>query len=230
MSDGFNTAPTNSGNSRRVIVGTKAVITKQGKWINGNTKEPLQDDLKLIVVEIARVIQRWEDDLPVDDCTRFLDQHEAVPDLDMMNAQIPQLEWGEGPDGKPRGPWQFQWLVYFLDPKSMTKFTFPFNTTGGRMALEALTDATRSKRLITRQSNWFPVVLLRSTIFVSKRFGDIPRPHFEIVEWVQLGSDTSAPALAPASPKASLEDKSDAVNTPKSDAGLNDDIDDLIKY
>jgi hypothetical protein len=226
MSDGFNTIPANSGESRRVIVGTKAVITKQGKWINGNTKEPLQEDLKLIVVEIARVIQKWEDDLPVDDCTRFLNQHEAVPDLDAWNEEIPRSEWGEGPDGKPRGPWQFQNLVYLLDPKSMGKFTFPFNTIGGRMALEALTDATRSKRLLTRQANWFPVVLLRSTIFVSKRFGDIPRPHFEIVEWVQLGSDTSAPALAPASPKASLEDKSDRA----AGAGLNDDIDDLIKY
>lgn len=208
MSDGFNTASTNHGQSRRVIIGTKAVITKQGEWINGSTKEPLQEDLKLIVVEIARAIQKWEGDLPVDDCTRFLDQHEAVPELDMMNEAIPKKEWGEGPDGKPRGPWQFQWLVYLLDPKSMAKYTYAFNTTGGRMALEALTDATRSKRLLTRQPNWFPVVLLRDTIFVSKRFGDIPRPHFEIVDWVMLGG-APAPTLAPASPKASLEDKSD---------------------
>lgn len=226
MADGFNTMPVNRGESRRVIVGTKIMFTKQGKWINGGTKEPLQEGLKLVVAEIARVIQKWDDDLPVDGCTRFLDQYEAVPDLDQWNEEIPKAQWGEGPDGKARGPWAVQWVVYFLDPKSMGKYTFPFNTIGGRMALEALTDATRSKRLITRQPNWYPIVLLRSTIFVSKRFGDIPRPNFEIVDWVQLGQDTSAPALAPASPKESLEDKSDRA----ADTGLNDDIDDIVKY
>jgi hypothetical protein len=107
--------------SNRVIQGTLVKFTNEYTWTTPEGEE-LPPDLELVVVDIGRVVQKWKDGNPVE--TVVLAPGEKFPNIEKLNAQVPRSEWAEGPNGKPRGPYQAQHLVYMVDLKTMTKFTF----------------------------------------------------------------------------------------------------------
>jgi hypothetical protein len=145
----------------------------------------LPADLELVAVDVGRVVQRWQDQQPVE--TIVLQPHQKFPDVEEMNEKVPRKEWVEGPDGQPRGPWQAQHILYLLDPKTMDRFTFPTGTAGGRIAIHELRDKLMWMRRL-RGPNIYPVVTLADT-FMNTRFGGRQRPHFKIVRWVRLGGE-----------------------------------------
>jgi hypothetical protein len=132
-----------------------------------------------------------------------------------MNEKVPKEEWVEGPDGNMRGPWQAQHVLYLLDLKTMDKYTFPTGTTGGRIAIRDLRDKTMWMRRL-RGPNVCAVVLLSHT-FMNTKWGGRQRPHFKIVHWVSLDSESSqVEALPPPPPPMTSQ------TTPQSDLPLNE--------
>jgi hypothetical protein len=75
--------------------------------------EELLPDLELVAVDVARVVQKWKDQQPVE--TIVLEPGRKFPDLEELNEKTPRGEWVKGPDGSPRGPWQSQHIVYLLN-------------------------------------------------------------------------------------------------------------------
>ena len=126
---------------------------------------------------------------------------EPLPDIDELNARIPQKQWETGLDGKPRPPWQKQCLVYLLDGTNAERFTFINSTVGARIAVENLKDQVKWMRAM-RGADVFPVVELSSAPMKTK-MGTKIRPDFRVVGWRRLGDGetgpvTGAPPTTPA--------------------------------
>jgi hypothetical protein len=184
--------PQNAG----IIQGNLIKFTNEAQWVLRDGNE-LSANLELIVVDVARIVQKWWDQQPVE--TIILEPHQKFPDIEEMNEKVPRKEWIEGPDGKPRGPWQAQHVVYLLDPNPMDKYTFPTGTTGGRIAVGDLRDKIILRRRL-QGPNVYPVVRLSDTFFPT-RYGGRQRPSFKIERWVRLGGEGGeVQALSPPTP------------------------------
>jgi hypothetical protein len=181
--------------SSRVIQGTLLKFSNESEWITGDGEE-MSSELELIVIDIGRVVQKWCDGAPVE--TIVLAPGQRFPDVEKLNETVPKKEWEEGPDGKPRGPWQAQHVVYLLDPKTMDRYTWPTGTVGGAIAIRELVDKVKWMRRF-RGQNVYAVVTL-SDVHMRTRFGGRQRPHLAIQRWVTLGDDGHA-LPAPETPK-----------------------------
>jgi hypothetical protein len=78
--------------SGRVIQGTLLKFTNEAAWIT-NAEEKIPDSLVLAVVDIARVVQKWKDQSPIE--TIILAPGEKYPDVKKLNEACPQTEWTE---------------------------------------------------------------------------------------------------------------------------------------
>jgi hypothetical protein len=141
-------------------------------------------------------LQKWKDGLPEE--TIILEPGQKFPDVEKMNEAAPKAEWVEGPDGKKRGPWQAQHVVYLLNLETMDRYSYPTGTVGGGIAVRELVDKTKWMRRL-RGENVHPVVTL-SDCFMNTRFGGRQRPSFTIKKWINLGDDKVLPT-----PSSSLE-------------------------
>jgi hypothetical protein len=202
-----------------IIQGVLLKFGNDAAWTTRDQEE-ISPDLELVVVDLARVTQRWQDGQAVE--TRILEPGEKFPDVDAMNEAIPRTEWIEGPTGEPRGPWQNQHLVYLLDLQTMDRFTFATGTTGGRIAVRELRDKLVWMRRL-RGPNVYATVTLGDT-FMPTKFGGRQRPHFTIVRWVRLGSEV--PVEAAALPAPAETAALPLVESPPVAEDLNDDLPD----
>jgi hypothetical protein len=180
----------------RVIQGERWQFTNDSIWINSDEEE-IPPDREVVVVNIARVLQKWIEQQPVAGATKFLVTGEKTPDIEQLNEACPRSEWSEDLNGKPRGPWQLQNVVYMVDLQTMQKSTYPTNTVGGNICLDELKDAVKLMRKF-RGPCVYPVVSL-SNKHMKTRFGGRQRPHFVIKRWISFGPDGTA-ALPSASP------------------------------
>ena len=196
--DGFETyedtiegeQPTN-----QVIKGKLLKFTNEAMWVTRDGEE-ISGDLELVAVGVCRAVQKWNDQAPVK--IIVLKPGEKIPDIEKLNAETPKQDWIEGPDGKLRGPWQMQHVVYLLNPATMDQFSFPTGTIGGRICVRGLVERTQWKRKVSGD-NVYPVVTLSDT-FMNTKFGGRQRPHFLIKSWITLGGQAPASTATPAPP------------------------------
>jgi hypothetical protein len=176
--------------SSGLIVGEKIKFDNSQVWVDRNGDE-LPAGLEVAVIKVLRVEQKWGSDRkPIEEYTRILEPGQKWSDLEALNAQCPQNEWREGPDGKMRGPWQGQRLVYFVDVQTMTKYTWPSpkDTVGSRICVNVdIVDRTLWKRKF-RGANVYPVGELSDT-FMPTRYGGRQRPHYKFKYWIKFGPD-----------------------------------------
>jgi hypothetical protein len=212
--------------SAGIIQGGLVKFSNEAMWVSRDGDE-LSADLELVAVDVARVVQKWQDDRPVE--TIVLQPHQKFPDVEEMNEKVPKEEWVKGPDGKMRGPWQPQHILYLLDLETMDKYTFPTGTTGGRIAVRDLRDKTMWMRRL-RGPNVHAVVLLSDT-FMNTKWGGRKRPHFKIVRWVSLGSESTQAEALPPPPSPQTTSQSDLplneVKEPSLAEEMNDEIPDF---
>jgi hypothetical protein len=198
-----------------VIQGVLVKFINEGTW-ETRDGDTIDGDLELIAVGLERVVQKWQDGKPIE--TKILEPGEKFPDVEALNAEVPQSEWVEGPTGEKRGPWQAQHVLYLLDPTTMDKFTVATGTTGGRIGIGELRDKIVWMRR-TRGPSVHAVVTLGDK-FMKTRFGGRQRPDFRIVRWVRLGGEgsgevaallapTPAPTLQPVQEPTLAEDFND---------------------
>ena len=178
-----------------VIRGACVRFSNEAAWVLRDDEE-MPTDLELVAVDIARVVQKWKDQLPVE--TIILEAGQKFPNVEEMNEAVPRGEWVEGPDGRPRGPWQAQYIVYLLNIETMDRYSYPTGTVGGGIAVRELVDKTVWMRRL-RGESVHPVVTL-SDCFMNTRFGGRQRPSFLIKRWIHLGGGSEEKTLpAPSS-------------------------------
>jgi hypothetical protein len=152
-----------------------------------------------------------------------------------LNDNAPKCEWREGPDGKPRGPYQTASIVRLLNPETWIATpgarpysgSAPTSTIGACLAVRDLVDRTLWMRKF-RGANVFPLVTPSNT-FMHTRFGGRQRAHFKIEGWVTFGLDGPdsqtavlrapdtplPPATQQATPAPSVSNNNDNVQPPK---------------
>ena len=186
--------------SSRIIQGDVLKFGNDGVWSNRSADEPFASGCELVMVKLARVLQKWLNGIPVE--TRFISPGEPMPNIDDLNAACPRAEWTKDLNGNPRGPWQIQTVVYFLNLENMERFTFPTGTIGGNIAIGEIVDKVTMMRRY-RGAKVYPVVCLKSKPMKTK-FGARPRPHFEVQRWITLGGGGGeGQALPPPAPSPS---------------------------
>ena len=192
VSDGFDGV--DDGGTRSIIKGAKLKFSKTEEWI-GEDDDVIPPDREFIVVELAKVTQKWIDDKPAE--TRILAPDEYFPDTEKLNAEAPPEEWRDK-FGKQVGPWQNSIVAYLLDPKTMEGFTWPTSTAGGFRAIDELKGHVRRARMM-QGANVYPVVTLADT-HMRTQFGGRQRPQFKVVRFVTLGG-TERPLLEQTKPE-----------------------------
>jgi hypothetical protein len=187
VDNGFDAA---GRNEDRVIRG---VILKcvDGNWTDADgAKVPA--GTKLLAWAMTQALQLWRNKLPVE--TIIKQSGVPLPDVDELNRNIPQAQWEMGLSG-PRPPWAKQHIVYLLNAKDGSEFTFISSTTGAAIAAERLRDRVKAMRML-RGEQVVPVVELGNKSMPTKFGTNKLRPDFTIVEWAHLGPPATAPALS----------------------------------
>lgn len=194
-----------------IIVGNVLKFTNDYKWVTRNGEE-LSPDLELVVVDVARVVQKWKNGRPVE--TIVLQPGQKFPDLEDLNEKTPRGEWVKGPDGQPCGPWQAQHIPYLMNPATLDRYSFPTGTTGGAIAVRELVNKVKWMRKF-HGVHVYPVVTLSDT-FLHTRFGGRQRPHFIVKRWIDLGGDEKTlPAPGHGSPPTAAQLENFATKKPE---------------
>ena len=186
--DGFGDS---DGAADRLIQGS-ILANVDGVW-SCKDGTPIPEKMHLVALSTTEASQRWEDDRPAEIIRKR--PGEPLPDVDQMNDQIPQDQWEMGFNNELRPPWQKVHVVYLLDPRDASIFTYINGTVGARIAVEKLKDKVKWMRAL-RGSNVCPVVEL-SARPMKTRYGTKRRPEFQVVEWRDLGGPTAVAATSP---------------------------------
>jgi hypothetical protein len=195
----------------RIIQGT-ILRCVDGKWSADGGDLPT--GTKMLALGTVQCLQRWEDKVPAETIRKK--GNEPLPDVDELNAKVPQEEWETGLNGEPRPPWQKQYVIYLVSPTDGGTFTYINGTFGARIAFDRL----KSKVVLMRQlrgANVVPVVVLDAKPMKTK-FGQKMRPEFTVVEWCQLGGGSPAriahdseAGLQPVEPVPIAEEMNDGI-------------------
>jgi hypothetical protein len=189
-----------------VIQGTLMKFGNDAKWYTRDTIA-IDPAKEFLAVGVSRVVQKWLHSMPVETIT--LAPGQPSPDVERMNAETPQSEWEMGPDGKPRGPWQAQQIVYMLDAATMDKYSFPTGTIGGSKAIKELVDKINWIRGC-KGAGFYPVITLADT-HMPTRFGGRQRPHFIVKRWEKIGGTPAAAISTTVAPPTLKEDLKDEI-------------------
>jgi hypothetical protein len=140
----------------------------------------------LLALSTGTILQNWANQKPIEMIWKRPGQ--PFPDVDDLNAAVPQSEWEESPiDGNPKPPWQLQLVVYLLAEEITERYTFASGTYGAKIAVSDLKTKVSYKRFMCGQCV-LPLVELSSRAMKTK-FGQKQRPSFAIVGWRDAGGN-----------------------------------------
>lgn len=133
---------------------------------------------------------------------------EVAPERDELPDNDP-THWQNGIDNRPRDPWVLQYLLPMEDPETGEVCIFIASSFGGKRAVADIcqTWATKARR---NANVGQPLVRLAKTMFPTKNYGNVVRPSFELIGFV----DSSA-----AEPLREIDTK-----TIEADTDMNDEI------
>lgn len=176
----------------RLIKGQFLRWNETNDWMD---RDGLRPPETMLAVALSEALQRWKDKKPIETITE-----KPLPNIDDLNASVPQAEWAIGLSGKPEAPWKHQYVVYLLDPVTAGFFTYLNSTFGARIAHEQLKEKVITMRTL-RGERVVPVVRL-SRRPMKTFVGWKQRPEFEVVDWRRLG-DGGGPLAGPQAPQLS---------------------------
>jgi hypothetical protein len=172
--------------SERLIQG-EILKCNDGHWFTRHGQD-FEHGKPMLVVNMARALQHWQFEQPV--ATIVEKPGQPFPDADDLNAAIPRDQWENGLDGKPRPPWQLQYVVYLIDPIDGGMYTYLNSTKGARIAFDQLRSRMNNMRALSGKQ-LVPVVELDERR-VSKEYNKIG-PFFRPVRWLEFrGASTPA--------------------------------------
>jgi hypothetical protein len=106
---------------------------------------------------------------------------ERAPERDQL-PDNDQSKWPIGINKQPADPWVYQYLLPMEDPRTGEVRIFVSSSFGGRRAVADLC-AAYSRHSVKHKGSGQPIITLQMLMMPTKKFDDVPRPHFEIVGW-----------------------------------------------
>jgi hypothetical protein len=176
------------------------VAERSGSFISGgmikyhnhvftlNKTEPMPLGTILLVIRAVTAWVRWWDQRPTEH--RVTHSGQVHPQADDMPDRDEAL-WQLGLNGERADPWKDTRYVYLIDPQTGRDFTFITDSSGGRQAVGELKSAIRTVHIV--RPGAIAVIKLGTGTFKSPKFGLVPRPVFEILEY-RGGEQQEAPA------------------------------------
>jgi hypothetical protein len=188
----------------RIIQGT-LIRCVDGRW---HDRDKLAVPSKLLALTTFTVVQRWRNQKPEPTIDGRVS---SLPDVGELNAEVPEVEWEKGIDGKPRPPWQRSEVVYLLDEATAQKFTFASGTVGAQIAVEELRDRVKWMRVL-RGARVIPIVELANKPMKTRHGVSKLRPHFKIAGWrgISLTSEAT-PLIEHVKPPTTAEELDDEI-------------------
>jgi hypothetical protein len=204
---------------RLIAEGSTILKCNDGHWLS-DEGEDLTGHV-LFVVGLARGLRCFKKDDSYDELKEV--PGEELPDPDELNAAIPESEWGTDLSGNPRKPWKLAHIVYLIDDKNGTSFTYLNDTAGARIAWNKLASRIRNMCALNG-GNLAPFIQLDSRP-MKTNYGVKMRPAFTVTDdWREI----SVPALPAPNGGAVLQIESKpAVPKVKSEAETNKPVIDL---
>ena len=149
------------------------------KWSIGKENEAVEvkDGRRLIADATAAAWVKWQGGKPVE--YRLREPGVLMPEREELGDNDP-AGWEDGPDGKPRDPWQNTRFVHLIDPQTAEAFTFSTSSWGGRDCVINLADQT--KRMRSKHPDAVPLVELGAAPMKTK-FGRKSKPTLRVVGW-----------------------------------------------
>jgi hypothetical protein len=151
-----------------------------------------------------------------------------LADVDDLNEQVPQDEWEEGLDGKPRPPWQRVYLIYLVRKHDASSMTFISGTAGARIAFNKLTSQIHNMRIF-RGTNVAPLLKL-SAKPMKTSFGTKMRPDFEVIEFREIGGGGGQSVPQIESPKGGSGGAAEQVGRPVKPVTIEEEVGDSIPF
>src|SRR5215471_13981330 len=174
--------------SDRVTRGTVARWADTTNWVD---RDGLPLPSPMLVIGYTTILRRWKEHRPED-----ITEH-PLPEPAALNAAIPIKEWEVGLDGKPQEPWKLTYVVYLVDLKTGSLFTYANNTFGAMLAYNNLEEKIAVMRML-RGEHVFPIVNLEKRP-MKTNYGMKTRPHFHPIDWRSPGG-SSGSQLMPQAP------------------------------
>jgi hypothetical protein len=178
--DGWNDAAAEA--NERVLRGALLRFS-DWNWMKGGEAVPIEKGTRLVATGTASAWVRWEKGKPIE--YRLKPTGKPLPDRETLGS-TDEAQWEEGPDKKPRDPWQASKFLYLTDSNTGEQYTFSTSSFGGREAVVNLADAIT--RVRSAHPNAMPVVSLEAAPMHTK-YGRKSKPVFKIVDWKAIGSD-----------------------------------------
>jgi hypothetical protein len=91
-----------------------------------------------------------------------------------------EADWPLDLNKQPSCPWKWTLFSYLMDVDTGETLTFSSNTSGGKIAIDELTQQIKSMR--SMRAGAMPVIELQSVQMPTK-FGRKPRPSMKVVSW-----------------------------------------------
>lgn len=98
-------------------------------------------------------------------------------ELDMIDKNA----WPPGLNGQPSDPWVYQHLLPMEDQQGEL-VVFVTSSVGGRRAVADLCKSY-ARRVARTGVSAQPIIKLEQAVMPTTMYGDVPRPHFEIIGW-----------------------------------------------
>jgi hypothetical protein len=209
-----------TGSSDRLIKGT-ILRCVDGRWADRN-EISFPTGTVMLALGTTQALQHWQDGMPIDAIVKQAGQ--PLPDVQELNAKIPEEAWDLGLDNKPRPPWVLQFVVYLLDPNDASTYTFINSTIGARIAVEHLENRVRAMRML-RGARVVPLIKLDSRPMTTK-YGQKMRPEFTIVDWRELGAGLKSEATPQIEHRKSVEQ----IGRPVEPITTKEELDDQIPF
>jgi hypothetical protein len=176
-----------------------------GRW---HDRDKLAVPPKLLALTTFTIVQRWHNQKPE---TTIDARVSSLPDVDELNARIPEHEWEKGIGDKPQPPWQRSEVVYLIEEATAQKYTFASGTVGAQMAVEELRDRVKWMRAL-RGAKLFPVVELANAPMKTRHGVSKLRPHFKIAGWCGIGvTGKATPLIEHVKPPTTAEELDDEI-------------------
>jgi hypothetical protein len=154
---------------------------RKGHFYSGEEEIPIGTQLTAHALGWTKCWIKFVDGNVVERKVYSMLKGEVPPIRDQLDDNNPtKWPYSEMTRG-PQDPWVYQYLLPLESPDG-EMYVFVTASFGGRRAVGDVCAAWGRKN-VRDPSCGMPIIRLREVMMPSKRFGEVPRPHFEIIGW-----------------------------------------------